>query len=151
MRLALPWPVAVAVVTEVAIEVAAPGRPPPAVLARPVVAVATEAASLSPASLTGVPAASPPFARAVVEAALFLGAPDAPEERLRARGFAPSGVSSVAVLVAVPLGPAVGFDDESYLSSLPAEVTLAAWMALILAIQLGWGCTLRTVRSSSEV
>ena len=125
------------------------------VLVQPEVAnVTAEAASTSPASPTRVPAvalepwsepatvaaAAPPFARAV-GADFFLAAADDPEERLLAGALAPP----------VPLAPAAGFDDESYLSSLPAEVTLAAWMALILAIQLGWGCTLRTVRSSSEV
>lgn len=40
--------------------------------------------------------------------------------------------------------------DKSYLSSLPG-MTLAAWTALILAIQDELGWALRTVRSSSEL
>ena len=62
--------------------------------------------------------------------AFFLPLPA--EERLRARGLgclAPLVgplVGPLAAPLAEPLASATGADDESYLSSLPAEVTLAA-------------------------
>ena len=102
------------------------GRPaaPLVVLIWPDVATVTvEAASASSEPATVAPLF---FARPAAADGLFLPAGAAagvPEER---RLLDDGLVTATA-----------GFGDESYLSSLPAEVTLAAWIALILAIQDG--------------
>ena len=133
----MPLPLTLPAVAEVGV----PGLPAPLVLIwLDVAGVAVEAASSESAAAVAAAAASF-FARSAVADGLFLpvgkGAAEVPEERR----LLDDGLVTAAA----------GFGDESYLSSLPAEVTFAAWMALILAIQDGWGCTLRTVRSSSDV
>ena len=120
--MAAPLPLALPAMEPLGVE----GRPaaPLVVLIWPDVATVTvEAASASSEPATAAPLF---FARPAAVDGLFLPAVAAagvPEER---RLLDDGLVTAVA-----------GFGDESYLSSLPAEVTLAAWIALILAIQDG--------------